>query len=274
MNANASTIWSVPAYLPYLQPELTDDRIRDAESHIGFSLPAEYLSLLHSQNGGYIRFHLPDLPHHQIYGIGPRFRSITDVDWDDAKEYVTVQLDGLVPFDGDGHWHLRLDYRNGRSSPCITYVDVECDSESKIAITFSNYLRLLKFDVGENDFFIPSVSDVEDVKTVVGRLLGIAFEEPDSWAHGYPVHRARVSNFDDPEWIWISPNLVPRGFVRDDDRGYDELRQMMHGQAKRYPNLPEKSFIVTFTDGARPAILAAFRAASIELRAIKDMLGK
>ena len=182
-------------------------------------------------------------------------------------------LDGLVPFDGDGHWHLCLDYRKNRSVPRITYVDVECDSESKIADTFTHYLQLLKVDFGDNDYFIPSVSDIEAVKSAVGRLLGITFKDPDSWAHGYPIHLARVSKTNEPEWLWISPNLVPRGFVRKGDSRYDELRHIMPGEALQYPTLLEKSFIVTFTDAVRPAILQAFRDASIEIRAMKDTLG-
>jgi hypothetical protein len=94
--------------------------------------------LLRAQNGGYIRYTLPDPDsvHTQIYGIygiGPHFPSLTGFDSDDCRDYVSFELDGLIPFDGDGHWRLRLDYRGDRSIPAVTYVDVECDNEHEIA---------------------------------------------------------------------------------------------------------------------------------------------
>ena len=53
MNANPGKIWSVPVYLPYLQPPLTAAMVAEAEDKIGRKLPAEYLALLEAQNGGY-----------------------------------------------------------------------------------------------------------------------------------------------------------------------------------------------------------------------------
>jgi hypothetical protein len=122
MGANAETIWQVPAYLPYLQPPLTDQAVASAEKKIGFKLPTAYLDLLWKQNGGYIRFSLPDLVHHSIAGIGPHFPSLTGFDWDDAQDGVSFPLQGLVPFDGDGHWHMCLDYRRNSANPSVTVV--------------------------------------------------------------------------------------------------------------------------------------------------------
>jgi hypothetical protein len=178
----------------------------------------------------------------------------------------------LVPFDGDGHWHLCLDYRSGKTDPNITYVDVECDCESSIASDFSDYLRHLVLDVDRDDFLLPSVTDIEDVKARLSRVMNITFEAPSSWAHGYPTHQAKCSD-SDPDWISISPNLVPRGFVREDDQRYDALCHMMSGQGKRYPGLPETSYIVSATDAVRSKLLDAFHAESIEFRPIGDFFG-
>ena len=46
MGATADTIWRVPAYLPYLQPPLTDKAVASAEKQIGYRLPVEFLNLL------------------------------------------------------------------------------------------------------------------------------------------------------------------------------------------------------------------------------------
>src|SRR5262249_51521326 len=76
VGATADTIWRVPAYFPYLQPPLTDEAIGSAEAEIGYKLPTDYLNLLRKQNGGYIRYSLPENVHDTIAGIGPYFPSL------------------------------------------------------------------------------------------------------------------------------------------------------------------------------------------------------
>jgi SMI1-KNR4 cell-wall len=96
VGAIADTIWRVPAYLPYLQPPLTDEAVASAEKEIGHVLPTEYLNSLKKQNGGYIRFSLPNMVHDSIAGIGPNFPSLTRFDWDNCQEYVSFPLQGIV----------------------------------------------------------------------------------------------------------------------------------------------------------------------------------
>jgi hypothetical protein len=101
MRATADSIWQVPAYLPYLQPPLTDAAVAAAEAEIGYRLPDAYLDLLRRQNGGYIRYSLPESVHSVICGIGPYYPSLTEFDWVDCQEQVSFPLSGLVPFDGE-----------------------------------------------------------------------------------------------------------------------------------------------------------------------------
>lgn len=177
MSATADTIWQVPAYLPYLQPPLTDKAISSAEMEMGYKLPTEYLSLLWKQNGGYIRYSLPEMVHEKIAGIGPYFPSLTDFDWDECQEYVSYSLEGLVPFDGDGHWHLCLDYRKNPQKPSVTYADVECDRESPIADSFGAYLALLQLKT-DDCFVLLSVTDLEEVQAKLSKSLRASFEPP------------------------------------------------------------------------------------------------
>ena len=118
MSEIGSRIWRVPAYLPYLQAELTDDAIAAAE-----------------------------------------------------EEYVSYPLAGLVPFDGDGHWHVCLDYRNNQFALSVSYIDVECDDETPIASSFSEYLSLLRVEV-DDDVVVHSVVDIESVKQQLASQLG------------------------------------------------------------------------------------------------------
>lgn len=269
VSTSPQNIWRVPAYLPYLQPDLTEEAITDAEIKLGVRLPEDFLAVLRAQNGGYIRYSIGELPHDQIYGIGPHFPSLTDFDWDDVRDHVGFELQGLIPFDGDGHWHLCLDYRRDRATPAVSYIDIECDSEQEVAPSFAAYLKLLKVDVEERDFVLPAVESLDDLLAALSSEMGVTFEPPDSWAHGYPQHRARGPG-EAPQWIWISPNLVQRGFVREDDSRYEELRDRLPGEAQRYPGLPHSSYILTVTEGLRAEVLAACAARSIDIRPLAE----
>lgn len=264
-------IWRVPAYLPYLQPTLTNEAIAAAEAAIGFTLPIEFLKLLRKQNGGYIRSSLPEMMHDTIAGIGPHFPSLTNFDWEECQEYVSYPLQGLVPFDGDGHWHLCLDYRKNLTSPSITYIDIECDHQTDIASSFLEYLALLRIDVGDR-YVLQSVSNIEAIKLQLSSKLGVEFDTADSWAHGYPIQRAALGTAGNPQWLWLSPNTVPRGFVRPDDPRYDELKDLMPGTALQMPELPSDSFFLSATDGVRANVLEACLRSQIVVRPLREYI--
>lgn len=269
MAATAETIWRVPAYLPYLQPALTDEAIAAAEQEIGYKLPEEYLSLLRKQNGGYIRYVLPESVHDTIAGVGPHFPSLTGFDWEESQEYVNYPLQGLVPFDGDGHWHLCLDYRKNPRAPAITLADIECDRETHLADSFADYLALLRIRV-DDEHVLESVSDIERLKADLSRQLSIAFDPPDTWAHGYLTERARLGDEGNPQWLWLSPNTVPRGFVRKDDRRYSALRDLMPGLGERFPGLPARSYILSATDGVRARVIDACSRSGLAVRPLRE----
>lgn len=277
MRATAQNIWQVPAYLPYVQPSLTDEAIAAAERKIGYKLPAEFLDLLRVQNGGYIRYSLPDSVHEIIAGIGPYFPSLTDFDWDDVQEYVSCPLQGLVPFDGDGHWHLCLDYRRNANRPSVAYIDVECDAceaNAPIAESFAEYLGLLRIDPDNSasTLVLENVSDLEALKAALAVSLGVEFYETGTYDHGYETHRGRMETKDNPEWIWLTPNLVARGFVRPDDDRYAELKDSMPGKAPRYPELPPDSYMLGATEAIRPRVLDAFSRLGFRVRSLRTFL--
>lgn len=269
MSATPETIWRIPAYLPYLQPALTEAAIAGAEAEIGYKLPADYLNLLRTQNGGYIRHSLPKMVHDTIAGIGPNFPSLTGFDWDECQEYVGFPLNGLVPFDGDGHWHLCLDYRRRKDAPAVTYVDIEGDQESPVAVSFADYLEKLQLDVAE-DYVLEGVPEIEKVAAGLSAALGIAFEPPDSFAHGYPMYRAPLGTKENPEWVWISPNQAPRGFVRADDPRYRELKDLLPGVSSRFPEVPPDACILSTTDAVRAKVLNAGLRAQMTIRPLRE----
>lgn len=238
-----NTLWRVPKYLPYVQPNLTDDILDNAEKKIGYMLPKEYVDILKIQNGGYIRFKLPETLNEQIYGIGPFFPSLTDYDWTDYEGTVGFELTGLVPFDGDGHWFLCLDYRHNITQPEITLIDTESDYEKPIAKTFQEYLKLLEIDA-LNEFVIETNITIEELVTKISTLADIKFEKPDSFANGYPIYRSKYND----SWVWISPNKVPSGFIRESEDRYEELKSQMLPTSLRHPEIFSDYIFINVSD--------------------------
>lgn len=269
MPATATTIWRVPLYLPHLQPPLNPTRIREAEAQIGHSLPSELVALLEVQNGGYIRYELPTLPHRRIAGIGPRFPSLAAVDWEDVQDDVGFELDGLVPFDGDGHWHLCLDYRNRVAEPLVTYVDIECNSEEPVASSFAEYLTRLQLKIPDG-YLLTSGHDIDALKAGLTSALGCRFEPSSSETYGYPVHRARIEVESADGWVWLNSNEVPRGFVRE-GTGSDFERQFPASDlVPQYPEVPRNAVLMKLSDEIRQPVLEACRAAGLEVRSMRE----
>ena len=262
------TIWRVPKYLPYVQPDLTDETIADAENEIGYKLPKEYLDLLKIQNGGYIRFTLKDTLHREISGIGPYFPSITNFEWLSEYEGLSFDTRGLFPFDGDGHWNICLDYRNNKIEPEVTYIDIESDYEKLIAPTFRDYLNLLELET-ENKYVIETDSSVDKILKLISDTAKIEFEEPDYWAHGYPVFR---SNYKDCK-IWISPNIAPSGFIRKNNERYLELKSQMETTALRYPEIPESSLLISASKkNVQEELFTKLAKGGIKIRELKEYI--
>ncbi len=263
------TIWQAPIYLPYLQPKLTNEMVKAAETKMGYKLPDEYIDLLKTQNGGYIRYTIRETPHSLISGIGPYYPSITDFEW--LKEYqdcLSFELDGLFPYDGDGHWNICLDYRNNRSEPAITYIDTESDYEQPIAKTFRDYLALLEIET-ENKYVIDTNSTVEYILNEISNTVDIEFEKPDYWAYGYPVYRSKFNE----SWVWISPNKVPRSFIREGEERYEALKSKMEGFSLRFPEISENNLFITVSDDTqRQNLFDKLKKSGLIITELKDSI--
>lgn len=262
------TIWKVPKYLPYVQPKLTDIALANAEESIGYKLPEKYVDLLKIQNGGYIRFTIANTPHAQIYGIGPYFPNIIDFDWTDYIETVSFELNGLIPFDGDGHWYLCFDYRKNKSDPEITYIDTESDTDNMIAENFEKYINLLEIDT-ENEYVIEADLPIEQIVNEISRVTKIRFEPPDDFAHGYPIYRGNQNG----NWVWISPNEVPKGFIREGEDRYATLKSEMEGTALRYPEIPGSALLINVSDDReKEKLFNTLKQHSFNINSLKSLL--
>lgn len=263
-------IWRTPKYLPYVQPTLTEDAIKEAEKKMGYKLPKEYLELLTIQNGGYIRYTIVETPHSQISGIGPFYPSITNFEWLKEYEGLSYEIDGLFPFDGDGHWNICLDYRKNKEEPEITYIDTEIDFEKPIAKNFKEYIDKLIIET-ENEYVIETTSSLEETLKLISTTIGSDFGKPDLFAHGYPIY----SNKHKDNWIWISPNKVPSGFIRQDDERYEELKGQMEVQLLQFPEVDENALLLTFSDkGQATELLTLLKNKGLAIKELKEFVNK
>jgi hypothetical protein len=240
--------WRVPAYLPYLQPELTDEAVAEAERILGVVLPTFYVEALRIQNGGYVRnqdFPGAPAPVRTIAGIGPRFPSLTGHDWSEVKEHMAERgitnpdtIDALVPFSGDGHYHFCFDYRacGPAGEPSIAYLDTECfDHDEVLAPDFLTFVNGLE-PSGDDDLIgLASTRTLSRTAAALSTCLGVRFEQQEQELQGYPHYRAKVGSGARPSWLWLEPNLVKRGFVRKRERDYAKLVNLLPGEDYRYP---------------------------------------
>lgn len=229
------TIWKRPAYLPYVHAPLTDGVIRAAEKQLGFDLPTEFLDLLRVQNGGPIRFSLPDSVGKLIAGIGNSFPSLTGFDLSDRQEFVDFPLDELIPFDGDGHWYHCLDYRDDTKAPGVSYIDIECNSEERLADSFSEFLQLMELVI-ENKLVLQNVENIDDARRRLEELYGSGFERKMSNL-GVPYLRLQTGRKRD-ECFRISSNRVAHGYF-----GHAPATFEFEGDAFLFPELPANAVI-------------------------------
>ena len=248
----AERVWAVPAYLPSCQPPLDAAAVADAERRLGVRLPAAYLRLLEVQNGGYLRRRHPGWPAGMLWGIGPHFPSLTgghawwqqdpeDDDWAPPAAHL------LVPFDGDGHWNLCLDYRAcpDGDDPPVTFVDVEAGAESAVAPSFEAFLDGLDTDEDAGALRSYVLEPMADLAARLADALGLPVTDQGAWAHGYPVLRLGAQG----SWVWVSPNRVPAGFSRD---GHTVLTTA--ATALRLPDDPRCVHLVASTGDLLPAV--------------------
>lgn len=229
------TIWKRPTCLNYSNDPITEAAIAECEEQLGLKLPQEYLDLLWVQNGGSIRFHIPDSVGHCIAGIGSSYSSLMNSGFWGCDEYVDFSLKGLVPFDGDGHWFLCLDYRQTPECPGVSYIDIECNSQHKMTDSFSQLLNMMELDPGDKRV-LTNVEDFDDGLSKLSELLG---QESKSRVNniGIAYNRFQVGE-EVNECLWISSNVVAASY-----RGDKPAQFVFEGEALQFPELPKNAVI-------------------------------
>lgn len=282
-------LFAVPVYLPYLQPALTDAALAAAEAELGVRLPRAYVAALKLQNGGYLRRRShprADAPIPLLFGIGPAFPSILGRDWGAVREAMREQgrakperLEDLVPFAGDGHVFVCFDYRDGgrEAEPRVTELDVETFGRDEvIAPDFATFLAELQDAPGSARIALLSTLDQQGTAAALSEALGVKLEHRGDQDHGYRVDRARLGaapgSSDWGAWLFLTPNLVPRGFVRGEGREAKALRGRLPGHDYRFPGEEDAAYLLELDDEPRALELvrAALARAPFEHRALVE----
>ncbi len=269
-------LWCVPAYLRYVQRRLTAARLAAAERQLGVRLPASLVACLREQNGGYLRRTHPRFHFDCLWGIGATWPSLANNSFDEwiasSREcgaWVPAQCERLVPFGGDGHTYFCLDYRKSgpRDEPSVAFVDLECERSSRVAASFANFLAALRDESLHGVLVIDDDGmSLAEAAARLGRVLRRPVESVGDFAHGYDQYRAKLGTEKDPQWAWLSPNEVTRGFRRLERPKGGTVIERLPVTGPRYSRLPRHAILVSATEDVSERVEAACRAAFTSVR--------
>lgn len=182
----------------YTLPGFSVGEVRRTEKVLGVRLPKAYVELMREQNGGKLRLRgvmSQERPHkwhtsRTVYEFGSiagvhakAWNGLTQSARDESGERYIPE--GLVAFDGDGHWWLCLDYRKcgPKGEPCITHYDTETPGEFRVAASFESLLRGLIRSDGEYIFAIDAKLNGEELDRLlrgIGCRVG-RYKHPGTW---------------------------------------------------------------------------------------------
>lgn len=207
-------------------------------SSVGYKLPRAMVDLLRVQNDGYSRYKFEGLPFEMLWGIGNNFPTLTLLsrefqEFEPEELGISFSLDGLIAFDGNGHYYWCLDYRENPEMPQVTFVDLENGEYQIIADSFEVFLQTLVLKT-EDMWVICSDKKLSELVIIFQSLFSVEIESFDKEAYGYESYRLMFEQDD----VFLEPNLVPYAFARPNEGEYADLL-LYDGQiAQRYPEIP------------------------------------
>ena len=245
-------LWKVPAYEPILQQPLADRDVAAVEAHLGVRLTASYVAALRVQNGGHVRRRFPELVQTRLWGIGPVAPNLGSGAWLEACE--SAEIDGawlprtpelLVPFDGDGHWFVCLDYRKvgARAEPSVTLVDLELEQERRLAASFDAFLARCDVDAYQQVLGVATELPLAQAAERLGKALRRPVQDLGTQLQGFQQLQIALRSRGDKAWAFLSANEQPASWWPE-DRPRPPGRPRLAGTALSWPEHPECSLIV------------------------------
>lgn len=181
-------------------PPADDQLIAWAEAELGVVLPKAYKDLVKARNGAYLFYRAIIPTEHQPEPDTSRkaytLRKIDGIDTGGSSSIVYHTTlardewggpDGLVAFEGEGHWWLCLDYRDcgPTGEPTVVHCDNGSESASgenewfTVAPTFDSFVRGLHIDHGGNYMLAVSGLTRQEIRDRVASLPN----KPHPYAH-------------------------------------------------------------------------------------------
>jgi hypothetical protein len=245
-------LWKVPAYEPIVQQPLVERDVAAVEAHLGVRLPETYLAALREQNGGYVRRRYPELVQTRLWGIGPVAPNLGSGAWLEACE--SAEIDGawlprtpelLVPFDGDGHWYVCLDYRKAgaRAEPSVTLVDLELERERRLAPSFDAFLARCDVDAYQQVLGLVTEVPLAQAAERLGKALRRPVSDLGTQLQGAHLYQIALRARGDKAWAFLSANEQPRGWWPE-DRPRPPGRAGLSGTALAWPEQPGCRLVV------------------------------
>ena len=269
---NLQNVWKKPIYLPGVQADLTDEILTEFEHKIGYRLPQNLIELFKIQNGGYVERDYFEYHIRQIWGIGDTYDCLlhlAELDPDELPE-LDFSLNGLIAFDGDGHFYHCLDYRQNPDNPQITFIDIECNDERIIAESFDEFLVGLSVDV-KNIWVIQSDKTLDEVAAVLSKQLSVIFEKSDTFNYGYEYFSAKYLG---EHLIFVRANQVPYAFARKGDRNFKDLKNYVGKTALQYPQIDKNAILLTIYDEKTALLVKEKLKGILQMDKLEDLLNE
>lgn len=252
--------------------------VNEAEQQLGYKLPQAYIDILKEQNGGSINYTFPDYDlrlHGSICGIGPNFPNIVDerLPLLDSADFVSFDVEKLLPFDGDGHWYICLDYRNNTTEAEITYLDMEEDQARKVADNFAEYLSKLayhKFDHGFGFYYgyvIETDKPIQEVVEIIRQRTGITLKDKSRNLIG-----VQYQSTDGYPYTSIETNLTSYGTIGDQPEQAEEFKSLLEKPALRFVELPETAILISIDDEIEEQIVIAALRQDFTVRHMREYI--
>lgn len=260
-------LWSVPAYLPEVQPPLTQAAVDRAHAELGVTLPEGLLEVLREQNGGYVDLHHPDFAHNRrIWGIGPKpgaqLTRLAPGGW------TLRAVHDLVAFDGGGHWFFCLDYRDcgPTGTPGVVYVS-DGDSECHLADTFEQFLADLEPRHDNSKLGVRTSDGPGALMRTLGEALGARFKDQGDHAHGVPTWHTRLTPLPGARYanVWVTPNRVARAWARPPDTPTAAEAERWQGSTLQWPDHPDVTEVITVSPRDTDRVWAVCRALGLDV---------
>lgn len=157
-------LWLTSPLNPFFLGPLDMSDVKVVEETLGVSLPLDYLDLLTSQNGGYLKQNEFSIREEvfcceYLFGVSAR----------ENEGVLATQLlvtewglpSQLVALSGEGSRWFVLDYRHNKEEPSVSFLDLDTGLDSILAATFRDFIKQLRLSselVKEDLLLLPSTS--------------------------------------------------------------------------------------------------------------------